>query len=203
MSNVAHSGLTSSNLHENKGVAAASDDTVLTVTSGATVVKKLTNNNLLYGQLFHVREQKLSNVASSFTPTVSTWSKVIFDTTMTNEISSATLTTSVVSLPAGTYEAEAYCAGVEDTTAYVSKLRLRNTTDSATLVVGRSVGFQAGAGILILPQTTLKGRFTIGGTKNIELQYWNNSSSAPVGGSKSAGSAEVEIYSELYIKRIS
>jgi hypothetical protein len=49
-----HSSLTGAELHENKGAAAASDDQVATVTSGATVWKKLTTDNLDTSSIFAV-----------------------------------------------------------------------------------------------------------------------------------------------------
>lgn len=53
----AHSALTGSNLHENKGVASASDNYVATATSGATVWKKITAANVDTTSIFTLNTQ--------------------------------------------------------------------------------------------------------------------------------------------------
>lgn len=91
MANVAHSTLTGSNLHENKGVAAASDNTVATAVTGATVWAKLTANNLTgtgnpFGaQLFHVQDQKASGTSGGTFTSGADRTRTL-NTTVTNEI---------------------------------------------------------------------------------------------------------------------
>lgn len=209
MANVAHSGLTGSNLHENKGVASATDNTVATALSGATTWAKLTNANLTYGQLLHAREQQATATASSLTVSPSTWTKLVLNTSVTSEIASCSINTgtSVLTLVAGTYEVEAYSTGFTSYTQNKQKLRLRNTTDNTTVMVGRHVvnaGEQGSIGsISAANQPTLKGRLILAGTKTLELQIWHNDSSPLVLGLNANGAdGEVEIYSEIYIKKI-
>lgn len=63
-----HSTLTGSELHENKGAASASNDTVATATAGATVWKKLTTANLdstsFFGTNQFVFQTRFADVSS-------------------------------------------------------------------------------------------------------------------------------------------
>src|SRR6266516_1340078 len=96
MSNVEHSTLSGSNLHENKGASGASDNFVATATTGATVWKKLTDVNLTgtgnsFGaQLFHVRDEKSAGTVGG-TFSSGAWRTRTLNTTKTNEIGSASL----------------------------------------------------------------------------------------------------------------
>jgi YbbR domain-containing protein len=51
-----HKDITETNLHENKGVSAASDNFVATATSGATVWKKLTTDHLSTSAFFRLNK---------------------------------------------------------------------------------------------------------------------------------------------------
>jgi hypothetical protein len=205
MANVAHSTLTGSDLHENKGVAAATDDFVATATSSATVWKKLTASNLTgtgnsFGaQLLHVREQQNNGVTSTWTPVAGTFVTRVLNTELTNEISSASLASNQISLPAGTYFAEA--AGVSASATggnFTSQLRLYNITDSAILILG--IGSRPGnASVTQSNECSLRGRFTLSGTKTVALQHYVSSGgTAPV----TCASGQSEVYAELLIWKV-
>ena len=101
------------------------------------------------------------------TATSGSFLKIGLNTTVVNGITSCTLTSGVISLPAGTYTVSAsnpFC-GVND-----CKIKLRNTTDSTDEIIGTS-GSQSGATLTQVIRTELLGVFTIAGTKNYELQY--------------------------------
>lgn len=205
MANVAHSTLTGADLHENKGAAAATDDYVATVTSGATVWKKLTASNLtgtgnpFGGQLLHVREQQGNNVASTWTPSAGSFSTRVLNTSVTNEISSASLAANVISLPAGTYYVEAFAVAATASAGNMqAQLRLYNTTDSAALVTGLS-NRNANAGYTQSFENSLRGRFTIAGTKSITLQHFTSSGAATPG---VVNSGAVEVYAEVLIWKV-
>lgn len=57
-----HSALTGSELHENKGVAAASDNTVASATSGATVWRKVNASMMDTSSVFNVNKTALTAV---------------------------------------------------------------------------------------------------------------------------------------------
>lgn len=211
MATKSHKTLTGNQLHEPKGADAASDDYVMTVTSNASVWKKLTAANLTgtgnsFGaQLLHAQELLTSGVGPSTVLTNGGWGNRILNTSVTNEIASATLTaaTGTLSLPAGTYYVEA--DAVLSTTGSggaTAKLRLRNSTDGATLLSGLNTSL-SGAGVSVWSWgTSLKGRFTLAGTKNVNLQNYYSSSINLYGGS-AMSSGESEIYTDLRIWRLS
>lgn len=199
MTTISHKTLTGTQLHENKGVSTATNNTVATASSSATVWQKLTaahlttTGNPFGGQLFHVEDQKASGTAGG-TVTASAWTTRVLNTSVTNEITSATLVANQITLPAGTYfiDAESIFFGTTG-----SKLRLRNITDSSTSRVG--VSSQANNST----SAALKGRFTLGGTKVLELQYFvtnNPASGAALG--LATTSAELEIYSTVMIWKV-
>lgn len=204
MTTKAHKLLTGTDLHENKGAAAASDDYVATATDGATVWKKLTAANLAttgnpFGaQLLHVTHQ-VSSGTDSGAATGATWNTRPLNTSLTNEITSATLSSNQISLPAGTYFAQAWGEGSGGQRQH--KLRLRNVTDGATLIVGTSGDNTSGSS----PHNgsvSLVGRFTLSGTKTIELQYYPTVGASVGGFGNATISGEVEVYSTVLIWRV-
>lgn len=203
MANVEHSTLTTSNLHENKGVSTATDNTVATAVSGVTVWAKLNAANLagtgnpFGGQLFHVRDQVGSGTGGQ-SLTNSIWNTRRLQTVVTNEIAGASLGSNQLTLPAGTYFIEADVVVRNTTFTASSQLRLRNITDAATLLLGQGNTFTwSGSGITVTgsSQQTLKGRFTIAGAKVIELQNWIGNGS----GGSAVSSGEGEVYADVTI----
>lgn len=203
MADISHKTLSGTQLHENKGVSTASNNDVATCTASATVWQKLTHNHLTTtgnsfgGQLFHTRMQQTSG-SNGGSITTAAWTKYPLLTSVTNEIASATLSgASVISLPAGTYRVRGEAQVKESN----GKLRLRNTSDSTTLVVGMNT--RNSTSIDSASTMTITGTFTLGGTKNIELQYWISNNT---GGSSALGAAittgEIEVYGDLQIWRI-
>jgi hypothetical protein len=100
------------------------------------------------------------------TATSGSFIKIGLNTTVVNGITSCTLTSGVISLPAGTYTVSASnpFGGVSD-----CKIKLRNTTDSTDEIIGTS-GNQFGPASQII-RTELLGVFTSVATKDYELQY--------------------------------
>lgn len=225
MSNVEHSVLTGTDLHESKGVATAAANRVF-VTDGAAsgsfqqvpaAAIAAAGVLVFQSQVYHIRDERTSGTDGD-TLTVSTWNT---RTLQTESVDDLTITTSgnQISLVAGTYyvEAEAvtrYTGTLERNTseAIVSKLRLRNITDSTTLVIGPAVKFNLvddGGGnnqqFDIDLQTRLSQRFVLSGTKSIALQNWvtNTTSSPTVRGGKAVSSGENEIYAEVKLWKLS
>jgi hypothetical protein len=174
MPTVAHKNLTGSDLHEPKGAAAATANKVY-VSDGAasgswqklTASMLTTTGNPFGAQLLHCQQEVAGGVDGG-TFTSGDWRKrsIGVSTAITNEITSATLTSNVISLPAGTYhvEASAPAYGVEE-----HVVRLYNTTDASLIMPGTAENSNSGS-----PTTTrssLSGRFVLSGTKNIELQH--------------------------------
>jgi hypothetical protein len=196
MTTISHKNLSGTQLHENKGVAAATDNHVLTASSGASVWKQLDNTNLIYGQLVHARFSKAAGTVGG-AATAGAWTKYPFSSLETNEVSGASMASSVISLPAGTYEVYGYCTF---SATSITQIRLRNTTSSVTELVGHSVRAENSDN----QSTTamILGRFDLAGTRDIELQYHTgtSTSSSDLGAPRNAG--EIEVYGDLLIKRI-
>lgn len=77
-----HSALTGSELHENKGVSTASDNTVASATSGATVWRKVNANMMDTTSVFNVNRQVLQAVISDVSTAESVYIPVPFDCTV-------------------------------------------------------------------------------------------------------------------------
>jgi hypothetical protein len=125
-----------------------------------------------------------------------TYTKRTLNTTVVNNIG-ATLTSSVIALVAGTYRVTAIsplfnCNAVA--------IRLRNTTDSTTTIAGVNNYALSPASVNCL----LDGYFTITGTKNFEVQYYQAGAAVASNGLGVAiSSAGVsEIYTTITIEKI-
>jgi hypothetical protein len=226
MSNVEHSTLTGSDLHESKGVAAAANNRVY-VTNGAgsgsfqqVPAAAIASAGVLVfqGQLYHIRDERSSGTSGG-SLTNNTWNTRTLQTEKTDDL---TITTSGNQIPlvAGTYWVEveattwgAFGTGGGQNGFFKSQLRLRNITDSTTTLMGphaafyndgsvtsNNVGFQNSL------VTTLRGRFTIAGTKTFELQNWTSISgtiSSSIKEGTAISSGENEVYADVKIWKLS
>jgi len=116
-------------------------------------------------QLYHLQDQKTSGTGGgSFTS--GSWQKRTINTALTSGISGASLASSVITLPAGTYWIE-----VEAAQHYtnIHRVRLQNTSDGSTTLIGMSCFSENGFGGD--EQATLRGMFTIASNKNFEIQH--------------------------------
>lgn len=203
---VAHADLTGSDLHEPKGIGAATSGQVYAADgAGSGTWAKLTHSNLqttgnpFGAQLFHVREQQSNGVASTLAMSGNnTWYTRILNTSVTNEITSASLGSNRITLPAGTYHVWA-TAGFRATSG-THKLRLRNITDGSTAVVGMNhlFGSATFGGSVI----SLSGRLTIAGSKSFELQHYVTGTTSAQGFGDVASSGEVEVYADALVWKI-
>jgi hypothetical protein len=125
-----------------------------------------------------------------------TYTKRVLNTSVVNNIG-ATLTSSVIALVAGTYRVFAMSPHFNSNAV---SLRLRNTTDSTTTISGPNNYSLSASGCY----TQLDGTFTITGTKNFELQYYQTGAAVATNGLgvqvSSAGISE--IYGQITIEKI-
>jgi len=123
--------------------------------------------------------------------------KRTLNTTVVNNITSCTLTSSVIALPAGTYQvfasAQAYKVGNH-------KIRLRNTTANTDLAIGNSAFTDAGDAVVNPSQ--LQTSFVLSGTTNIELQHRSSVTRNSNGLGTAASFGDSEIFSQITIRRI-
>jgi hypothetical protein len=203
MANVEHSTLTTTNLHENKGVSTAADNTVATAISGATVWSKLTATNLtgtgnsFGGQLLHVRFQGTAGTNGG-SSTSGSFQRRPLNTVITNEISGTALTSNqITGLPAGTY----FCDGSFITVqSNQSQHKLVDATHTTDLVIGQVNYHPSGQGSNWAD--LVKGRFILSATSTVEIDYRVTSGFATVGLGQPA-SWGTEVFADLMIWKIS
>lgn len=201
MANVEHSALTGSDLHEPKGVAAAAANKVYVSDGAASGSWTTVTNSTLSAEakafqagLLHVRDQRAANTAGD-SITSGAWRTRTLQTVVTNEITSASLASNQITLPAGTYFIDAEI--VSGWATHATVVKLRNVTDGADTIIGTVNRSNATGGYA---QTTLsvKGRFTIAGSKAFEIQQ-------QVGVSTNAQQANmgvVEVYADVLIWKV-
>ena len=130
--------------------------------------------------------------------TSGSWVKRTLNTTVVNNIASVSISASVISLPAGTYEILVSTPAMQ-VNGY--QCRLANTTDSLNYY-GTSE-FSNSSGNYVTNRSFLSTVLTITGTKNFEVQQRCGTSTAQnwgLGYATSLGGSEV--YSVIQITRI-
>ena len=127
-----------------------------------------------------------------------TWTKRVLNTTNINNIAGASIASSVITLAAGTYLVNASSPFYRTNS---TKIRLQNTTDATTTIIGTSefaVALYEGTS-----RSNLIGSFTITASKNFEIQYYAQSVRSPDGLGSATGAPSVsEIYSVIQITRV-
>jgi hypothetical protein len=123
--------------------------------------------------------------------------KRTLNTTVVNNIAGCTLTSSVIALPAGTYQILATAPGGDCTN---HKAKLRNTTDSTDELIGTSE--RAANGTSDQTRSFVVGVFTIAATKNFELQHRCSATSTTNGLGYASTFGVSEVYSQVTITRI-
>ena len=119
--------------------------------------------------------------------------KRTLNTTIQNGITGCSIASSVITLPAGTYYVQASAPfGYVDLT----KIKLRNTTDSTDAIIGQSVILPAGG------TAFLTGYFTIAASKDFELQYRVAVTQATVGLGYACNFGISEVYSVISIQKV-
>jgi hypothetical protein len=140
--------------------------------------------------VYHIRDRRTSGTNGD-SRTGSTWSKHTLQTEEVADISGASLASSVITLPAGTYEITSWVTARDP---FGGMIRLRNTTDSSTAALGR---YPVGSGGGDSATAVMQGRFTIGGSKNFELQVYGNGTA-----SAALSTGEDEVYADIFIKKV-
>jgi hypothetical protein len=171
---------------------------VLRTNSGATALEFATISGTTFGSaLLHVRDEK-ANGTNGGTFTSGAWQTRTLNTSLTNEISGASLSSNQIILPSGTYyiHASAPAYSVDR-----HKLKLRNTTDSSDTLIGTSEQVEnAGAGS---NRSFVIGRFTIAAQKTFELQHRCTTTISTNGfGLSSTWSGEIEVYTDVQIWKV-
>lgn len=151
------------------------------------------NTNSFQTALLHVVDEKANNTSPQ---TFSTGQNTRELTTVkTNEITGASLSSNQITLPSGTYFAQAEANG------YVNarhKISLYNTTDASYTLVGLSSNSHAS--YYTTSPSMLSGRFTISAQKVFELRHYIQSGTAS--GIAVNDTVNVEVYANVRIWKI-
>lgn len=150
-------------------------------------------NGPIQAPTLYVREERASGTASATPLVAGTLVKRSLNAVKINTISSATVASDVVTLPAGTYEYDGTAPAVQ---VGVHKAALVNTSDNITdygTVVAANVG------TAVANQSVLRGTFTITSTKNFELRHIGNSSGS---GGTPGSFGSTEVYAEIRFKKV-
>ena len=172
----------------NTGLYRIGSDEIGIATNG--ILRATINSNGIMASFpyWNLVDQK-NNGTSGGNTVAATWTKRSLNTTIgSNTISGSSVSSDVITLPVGTYRIFAISIFLGSNT----KIRLRNTSDAITALVGTSLvstSAQTASNV-----NNLLGIFTIASTKNFELQYYSGNALTNGLGSP-ASSGEVEIYS--------
>ncbi len=150
------------------------------------------------GQLLHIQDQKTSG-SDGGTFTSGSWQKRTCDDVQTNEISGASESSSVITLPAGTYWIEASAPAKRTNN---NKIRFRNTSDSSDAVIGQNTNANTDDTSSGHSFAQLKGRFTIASAKNFELQHRAQTTRSTDGFGAAATFSVVEVYADVSIWKV-
>jgi len=181
----------------------AGGDQILIYDDSATALRKMTRTNFVAGlgsgfdtQLFHVRDEKSANTGGGSTVTGS-FEKRTLNTTLTNEISGASISSSVITLPAGTYFLQATAPAYKTNS---NNLRWYNISDSTQVAQGANN--YAGTTNEIAATAVLNCSFTIAASKTFELQHYGAVTQSTNGFGVSGNLGLTEIYAQLTIIKV-
>lgn len=145
-------------------------------------------------------EDQKSNTTVGGTPSAATWNTRTLNTEVADTNNDCSLSSNQFTLTAGTYEIFAMAAAYR---AGRNKLRLRNTTDGTTLIMGIN-NYALASGDTTGTTALLVGTFTVSASKTLEIQHYTESAN---GGSQGLGAAnstgETEVYCSVEIRRVS
>jgi hypothetical protein len=168
---------------------------------------RIAGATVLLGQapVIHVRHQRATNVANNDAVGGSAWVTKLLETTVTNTISGASLASNKITLPAGSYEITVnapMCSDSGGNNRY--KHRIYNVTDAAAILysVAGQIGVYDGANDGFQSLAPLIGQFTLAAAKDIRLDTWNDISGTTHANCGSTGDGSVEVYTDVYIRKI-
>jgi len=123
-----------------------------------------------------------------------TWSTRTLNTLVDDTGIITSLTSNQFILPAGTYD---FLASAPCFNSNAHKLRIRNITDSTTLLVGSKAYMGSGQ-----TDSILEGRITLTSAKTLELQHYVSSGFATQGFGVSDSTSENDIFAQVKIQKV-
>lgn len=149
----------------NTGIYQPASDTIGFSASGSKVGEFNSNGLQALDNYLCVVDEKATNTEGG-TFTSGAWRTRDLQTVRTNRISSASLSSNQISLPAGTYRIATHCPAykVENHIA-----KLRDITNSTDLIIGTSE--YCASTDDVSTRSFINGNFTIAGTTTLEIQH--------------------------------
>lgn len=169
-------------------------DYVVTYDASASLPKKVKTANLMVGlPILHMQDQKTSGTNGG-TFTSGAWRTRTLNTTVTNTISGASLSSDQFTLPAGTYWIQATLVARG---CMLHKAKLYNVTDAADVLIGTTEETNNAVGYNT--HSVVHGQFTITGAKVFDLRHYC-SASGTFGNAASFG--VVEVYADVIVWKV-
>jgi hypothetical protein len=147
--------------------------------------------------LLHVRDEKSAGTDGG-TFTSGSWQTRTLNTSLTNEISGASLSSNQIILPTGTYYINAQAPAYK---VNFHKLKLRNITDSSDTLIGYQMFTWDGDENTCNSGVT--GRFTISAQKTFEIQHRCSATNSTTGFGRGYNFSVVEVYTDVQIWKVS
>jgi hypothetical protein len=154
------------------------------------------NKGRFENALLHIQDQKASGTPGG-TSVAATWNIRTLNTSLTNEITGASLNANQITLPAGAYflEASAPANSVNN-----HKVKLYNVTDVTDTLIGTSeYSRETSYGT---NRSAVSGRFTIAAQKVFELRHYTMTAIANRGLGDTVTLGVIEVYSDVKIWKI-
>ena len=143
------------------------------------------------------QDQKANGSNGGQASGTSAFQKRTLNATVVNNIAGCSLASSVVTLTAGTYLANAVAQFYKTDS---TQLRLRNTTAGTNLGVGQS--YLISSATNIMNPVLLTAYFTLTASTTIELQYWVSTSTNASDLGVPAATSSGEVYATLTIQQV-
>ena len=177
-------------------LAVGANDTILTADSSTATGLKWAAAAAVGLQVFSAHDSKSSGVdAGTFTS--GAWRTRTINTELQNTITSASLASSQITLPAGTFYLEASAPAFQTSS---NNLRWYNITDSASVAVGtNSYALYTND---VMMNASLRCTFTIAASKIFELQHYGAVTKATSGFGVAGGLGYNEIYAQITIIKV-
>ena len=175
--------------------AEAGTDDVKFLTSLTGVVSVKTHSPFVAFAYFE--DQKAANTSGGGGST--SYATRTLNTAVHNNISGASLSSSEVTLPAGTYLAEGRCPALRVNS---HKCRLYNVTSASVIAYGTSEFGAVGTGSIVQTWSTVVTKFVLSGTSAIRLEHALETTTNSADYGLAANKTGVEIYSNLKIWKL-
>jgi len=174
-----------------------SDISAATAAQGAKADTAIQAGDAFTPPVLHLQHRETSGTNGG-TATAGSWQTRTLNTEVTDTIGS-TLSSNTFTLPAGTYEIEAFMPAL---IVNLHKSRLYNVTDSSVAVLGTSSYSGASGAVGDYSPSLCRGRFTIASTKTFRMEHRVSATRASDGYGVASSFGDTEVYSDVFIRKV-